>query len=112
MFVNPKQEKRHQKMTWARIRGLFPRRFVQVDGSQCEPFPAVRQSADRAPNKIPFGTCRAPLRPPAFTALRSSLAPSRPGFVRIRCEEQNQPDRAAKGKNNVSKEQQQIQCEP
>jgi hypothetical protein len=27
-------------------------------------------------------------------------------------EEQNQPDRAAKGKNNVSREQQQFQCEP
>jgi len=54
-----------------------------------EPFLAVRKSAARAPNKNPFCTCRAPLRLPSFTPLR---------FVRIRCEEQNQPDRVAKGK--------------
>jgi hypothetical protein len=48
----------------------------------------------------------------AFAALRSSLASHRPGFVRMRCEEQNQPDRAVKGKNNVSRGQQQVQRKP
>jgi hypothetical protein len=49
--------------------------------------------------------------PPSLRSVRPWL-PVGPVLSAFAGEEQNQPDRAAKGKNNVSKEQQQFQCEP
>jgi hypothetical protein len=49
--------------------------------------------------------------PPSLRSVRPWL-PVSPVLSAFAGEEQNQPDRAAKGKNNVTTKQQQFQCEP